>query len=264
MQPELWREHHYSQSGPAVTVRTPSLRRTLVEAEPGRSFDRRLRTDRLAEARTERARRILNILVAAAGLILSFPLMVLIAVAIKLTSPGPIFYVQTRVGLDRRQNGDRDHGHRRRRDLGGKPFRIYKFRTMRGDGSSCDAQTWASPGDCRVTPLGRFLRKYRLDELPQLVNVLRGDMNVVGPRPEQPEIFGRLREEIGGDYTRRQAVMPGITGWAQIHLHYDRSVDDVRRKLELDLEYIHRRSLGKDLMIMTRTIPVMVLKRGGW
>jgi lipopolysaccharide/colanic/teichoic acid biosynthesis glycosyltransferase len=109
--------------------------------------------------------------------------------------------------------------------------------------------------------VGRFLRAYRLDELPQLFNVLKGDMNVVGPRPEQPEIFKELREKVDG-YQHRQRVLPGITGWAQVNHHYDQCVEDVKRKLEYDLDYISRRSPVEDLMIMTRTPVVMVLKQG--
>jgi lipopolysaccharide/colanic/teichoic acid biosynthesis glycosyltransferase len=156
----------------------------------------------------------------------------------------------------------------READCGGQPFTIYKFRTMRvNDGERNRAaladQVWATPDDPRVTRLGRVLRLYRLDELPQLVNVLFGDMNIVGPRPEQPVIFARLRDEIP-DYQQRQCVRPGITGWAQINLHYDSSVEDVRRKLSFDLEYINRHSLTEDLRIMMRTLPVVAGRFGGW
>jgi lipopolysaccharide/colanic/teichoic acid biosynthesis glycosyltransferase len=122
---------------------------------------------------------------------------------------------------------------------------------------------WAAPDDPRVTRVGRFLRKYRLDELPQFVNVLKGDMNVVGPRPEQPEIFRSLRAEIER-YPERQRLLPGITGWAQIHQAYDQTLDDVRRKLHLDLEYVDRHSPLEDLRILVRTVPVVVLRKGGW
>ncbi len=137
---------------------------------------------------------------------------------------------------------------------------MYKFRTMRpaaGNGK----QVWAQADEARITPIGRVLRKLRLDELPQLFNVLKGDMNIVGPRPEQPTIFVYLREQIEG-YQRRQRVRPGITGWAQINQGYDTSVDDVRRKVRYDLEYIRRQSTLEDLKIMWRTVPVMVLRRG--
>jgi lipopolysaccharide/colanic/teichoic acid biosynthesis glycosyltransferase len=210
----------------------------------------------------EAARRALNVTVAATGLLLAAPLMAAIALLIKLTSRGSIFYTQTRVGVDHRRPGEPAGNSRRHSDHGGKPFKIYKFRTMapRRDGEG-DREVWAAPDDPRVTRVGRLLRLYRLDELPQLVNVLRGEMNVVGPRPEQPAIFARLRQEIDG-YERRQRVRPGITGWAQINQSYDSCVDDVRSKLQLDLEYIHRRSALEDLRIMLRTLPVLLFKQG--
>ena len=214
---------------------------------------------------SETLRRTLNIVVATVGVVLAAPLMALIAVGIKLTSPGPIFFVQTRVGIDRRTPGEPAGNSRRRFDGGGKPFAIYKFRTMatNGPGSDPSDQVWARPNDPRVTPIGRLLRLYRLDELPQLLNVLCGDMDVVGPRPEQPAIFAHLREQIER-YQERQRVRPGITGWAQINQCYDTCVDDVRSKLERDLEYISRRSTFEDLKIMVRTLPVVIGKRGAW
>jgi lipopolysaccharide/colanic/teichoic acid biosynthesis glycosyltransferase len=209
----------------------------------------------------ERSRRLLNVAVAALGLVLAAPLMVLIAGLVKLTSPGPVLFTQTRVGLDRRRRGGGRSASRRQGDVGGRPFTIYKFRTMRVQAG--DDEVWAAVDDPRVTALGRILRKFRLDEIPQLLNVLRGDMNIVGPRPEQPKIFAALRTQIA-HYPRRQQVRPGITGWAQINQHYDRSIADVERKVELDLEYVERQSLGEDLSIMVRTIPVMIFQRGAW
>lgn len=207
--------------------------------------------------------RVLNVIVATIGLAITLPLMLLIALAIRLTSRGPAIFSQTRIGLDRRGRRSGSRNGRRSHDLGGRPFTIYKFRTMtaRPTVDHVGRQIWASPQDRRVTPLGRVLRTLRLDELPQLVNVLLGDMNIVGPRPEQPAIFQRLRREIQG-YDRRQRVPPGITGRAQIHQGYDRSIDDVRRKVAFDLEYIRRRSAREDLAIMLRTIPVMLLGKG--
>ena len=207
---------------------------------------------------TERARRVLNIVVATLMLIAALPLMLGIALLITLTSPGPVIFRQTRVGLDRRKG--RGGNWRRRVDYGGRLFTMYKFRTMT---TSCSGQVWATPDDPRVTPVGRVLRKYRLDELPQLVNVLKGDMNVVGPRPEQPEIFMELRDKVSG-YPVRQRVLPGITGWAQIHQSYDRCIEDVRAKVQLDLQYLEDASVAKDLQILARTIPVVTLKKGGW
>jgi lipopolysaccharide/colanic/teichoic acid biosynthesis glycosyltransferase len=209
----------------------------------------------------EPERRLLNVIVAAAGIVLTLPVMIVIAALIKLTSPGPVFYTQMRVGLDRRSRRSRGAGSTRSRNVGGAPFRIYKFRTMRSEPAA--AQVWARPGDSRVTPIGKVLRKYRLDELPQLFNVLRGDMNVVGPRPEQPEIFVHLRERIAS-YPWRQRVLPGITGWAQVNLCYDQSVEDVRRKVAYDIAYIRRASPAEDLRIMLRTPLVMIGKKLGW
>jgi lipopolysaccharide/colanic/teichoic acid biosynthesis glycosyltransferase len=209
----------------------------------------------------ELERRALNVAVAAIGIILTAPLMFVIAALVKLTSRGPVLYTQPRVGIDRRARRVRDRKDTRDRNLGGAPFTIYKFRTMRVAQEA--AQVWARQGDSRVTPVGAVLRKYRLDELPQLFNVLRGDMNVVGPRPEQPEIFGQLRERIV-NYPWRQRVLPGITGWAQVNLCYDQTIDDVRRKVAYDLAYIRRASAVEDLRIMMRTLPVMLGRRLGW
>jgi lipopolysaccharide/colanic/teichoic acid biosynthesis glycosyltransferase len=207
--------------------------------------------------------RVVNTLLASLALLLTSPVLLLIALAIKLTSRGPVLYTQERVGLDRRDGG-RDTSHpRRRRDLGGQPFTIYKFRTMRVDAERESGAVWAAQDDPRVTPVGGLLRQYRLDEIPQLLNVLRGEMNIVGPRPERPTIFAELREHIA-EYPLRQRAKPGITGLAQINHHYDRSLDDVRTKVRYDLEYIRRQSLREDLRIMLKTLPVVLLRRGGW
>ena len=212
-------------------------------------------------SRSEKARRALNLAAAFVLLVLSTPVMMVIALAIRLTSPGPILFVQHRIGIDRRNGGRPTGNGRRRSDSGGRPFKIYKFRTMHWNDSDGKHQVWASPNDPRVTAVGRFLRTYRLDELPQLLNILRGDMNLVGPRPEQPRIFADLRTQVSG-YEKRQAVRPGITGWAQVNQHYDRSVADVKKKLALDLEYIDNQSVREDLKIMLRTVPVIVFKEG--
>jgi lipopolysaccharide/colanic/teichoic acid biosynthesis glycosyltransferase len=209
-----------------------------------------------------RACRALNVIAAVVALVVCAPLMLILAVLVKLSSPGPIIYKQTRVGLDRRSGDGAEWANRRLIDYGGRLFTMYKFRTMRADPNT-SVQIWARPGDARVTGIGRVLRKYRLDELPQLVNVLKGDMNIVGPRPEQPKIFLTLREEVES-YAARQRVLPGITGWAQVNQSYDTSIDDVRRKVQLDLEYIRSQSVVQDLRILCQTIPVMLLKRGAW
>ena len=220
---------------------------------------RRDRLDRLS-SKSHKGRRILNVAVAVVGILVSLPVMFLVALMVKLTSTGPVFFTQTRVGLDRRSPASPAGNCRRRSNGGGKPFKIYKFRTMTVDKS--ESQVWASADDPRITPVGRVLRKTRLDEVPQLFNVLKGDMNIVGPRPEQPKIFADLRAQIPG-YEYRQKTLPGITGWAQINHHYDTSVEDVRKKLSFDLDYVARRqSASHDLQIMAKTLPVMVFKKG--
>ena len=201
------------------------------------------------------SRRVLSITVAAIGILATLALMLLIALVVRCTSRGPVIYKQRRIGVDRRRRSRVSRNSRRATDVGGRPFDIYKFRTMHEAPGA--RQSWAAPGDRRVTAVGRVLRKHRLDELPQLFNVLLGEMNVVGPRPEQPELFAELRVKIDS-YADRQVVLPGITGWAQITLGPDRSVDDVRHKLALDLEYIRARSTLQDLSIMVRTLPVML------
>jgi lipopolysaccharide/colanic/teichoic acid biosynthesis glycosyltransferase len=217
-----------------------------------------------AEAEADVAlHRAMNVIIAGLALFVALPLLLLIAVAIKLSSRGPVFYTQERIGLDRRRPGDAEANRRRVRDLGGQPFTIYKFRTMQVDAERATGAVWATQDDPRITPVGRFLRQYRLDEIPQLLNVMRGEMNIVGPRPERPSIFAELREHIT-EYPMRQRAKPGITGLAQIHHHYDRSLDDVRTKVRYDLEYISRRSFWQDLGIMLRTIPVILFRKGGW
>lgn len=209
----------------------------------------------------EPRRRVLNVVVAAVGIVMTLPLMAIIALAIRLSSPGPVLFTQPRIGVDRRRGTPPQHIlELRREDLGGRVFTIYKFRTMKVQAGP-QAQVWASEDDPRITAVGRLLRKSRLDELPQLFNVLQGDMNIVGPRPEQPRIFQELRERIDG-YQQRQKVLPGITGWAQVNQSYDQDLDDVRRKVALDLQYIEERSVVRDFMIMLRTIPVMLFRKG--
>jgi lipopolysaccharide/colanic/teichoic acid biosynthesis glycosyltransferase len=226
----------------------------LIPLTPPRAWPRR--TPR------EGGRRLLNVAIAALGLVLTLPLMIVIAVLIKLTSRGPILFTQTRVGRDRRGLTGAGGNTRRHVDAGGQLFTMYKFRTMSVQAEKA-TQVWAQTDDPRVTTIGRVLRKLRLDELPQLWNVLMGDMNVVGPRPEQPSIFLYLREQIQG-YQRRQRVLPGITGWAQINRAYDSTVEDVREKLSYDLEYIRHRSALEDFKIMLLTPAVMLGRRYGW
>lgn len=201
--------------------------------------------------------RSLNIVLAAGSLIVLAPLILIVALLVRLDSPGPIFYRQQRVGLDRRSPGNSGpRGGRRMSDIGGQPFLITKFRSMRVDAEAESGPVWAQANDPRVTQIGRFLRRTRLDELPQFWNVLKGEMSIVGPRPERPAFVQQLREEIG-HYPLRHQVPPGITGWAQVNRRADQTVDDVRIKVDYDLEYLQRRSLWFDVWIMLKTLPVM-------
>jgi lipopolysaccharide/colanic/teichoic acid biosynthesis glycosyltransferase len=219
------------------------------------------REDTLVPRHSEVADRVLNFTVAAIALILLAPVMALVAIAVRLTSRGPAIYVQERVGLDRRwRRHDVIHSVRNE-DVGGKPFRIYKFRSMRVDAEAGTGAVWATKNDPRLTPIGGFLRASRLDELPQLLNVLKGEMNIVGPRPERPTLVVQLRSQVD-QYQKRQRVKPGITGWAQINQQYDTTLDDVKSKVRYDLEYLQRKSAAHDLMIMARTVPVMLGLRG--
>lgn len=226
------------------------------EIRPVNNFD-----DFTPNPRSETLARVFNLVFAILMLIVASPVMLLTAVIVRLTSRGPIFYTQTRVGLDRRWNRTRALRERRSEDLGGSPFTIYKFRSMRVDAEKNGQAVWASKDDDRVTLIGKVIRKTRIDELPQLLNVLRGEMNIVGPRPERPSIFVRLRESIE-EYPIRQRVKPGITGLAQINNKYDECLDDVRRKVEYDLQYLRSQSIATDLRIMIMTIPVMVFRIG--
>jgi lipopolysaccharide/colanic/teichoic acid biosynthesis glycosyltransferase len=174
--------------------------------------------------------------------LLVLPFVPLIALAIRFDSPGTIFYSQQRVGLN------------------GKIFRIVKFRTMRQDAERNGA-VWAQVGDSRVTRFGRFMRLTRVDELPQLWNVLKGEMTLVGPRPERPEFTSMLEEQIP-DYAGRYAVKPGLTGWAQVCYRYASSVRDAEAKLEYDLYYVKYASLTLDIKILFRTIFVVLKMRG--
>ncbi|MBY0514604.1 MAG: sugar transferase [Gemmataceae bacterium] len=173
--------------------------------------------------------------VLAAGLLgLALPLMLACIAVVRLTSSGPAIYSQTRVGR------------------GGRVFTLYKIRTMVHDCESLTGPRWSTPGDPRITPVGRVLRRLHLDELPQLLNVLRGDMSLVGPRPERPEIVKKLRHSVPG-YDRRHAVKPGITGFAQVHLPPDTCVRSVKNKLVYDLFYIRNRGAGMELFVLAAT-----------
>jgi lipopolysaccharide/colanic/teichoic acid biosynthesis glycosyltransferase len=248
-----------------VPGRTPALAASVSTPAPGPDTDtgEEPRSGFAPRSRSELACRVLNVSVALVLIVLTLPVTLLTALLIKLTSPGPVFYSQTRVGLDRRWNRTRALYERRREDLGGEQFTILKFRSMRVDAEIGGQAVWATKDDDRVTQVGRFIRATRIDELPQLLNVLRGDMNVVGPRPERPSIFVRLREDISL-FPVRQRVKPGITGWAQINRSYDTDIEGVREKLRLDIEYLQRQSFLTDVSILLKTVPVVVFRRGGW
>jgi sugar transferase (PEP-CTERM system associated) len=187
-------------------------------------------------------RRLVSMTVALIGLTICLPLIPFIILAVRLSSPGPIFFRQTRIGLR------------------GRHFSVIKFRTMRQDAESNGA-VWATKNDPRVTSLGKFMRKTRLDEIPQLWNVLRGEMGFVGPRPERPEFVQWLASEIPF-YELRHMIRPGITGWAQVRYQYGASLEETKQKLEYDLYYVKHLSLGLDLLIMFETIKTIILRRG--
>lgn len=213
--------------------------------------------------RAEGLSRAFNVVAGAIGLVLLLPLFLLIAIAIRLSSRGPVIYAQTRVGLDRRWRETLALRERRLEDLGGQVFTIFKFRTMRVDAERFSGAVWAQEHDPRVTTIGKYLRKFRLDELPQLWNIVRGDMNIVGPRPERPSIAARLREDIP-EYRFRHRVKPGLTGLAQINQHYDACLEDVRGKVRWDLKYLQTQSLWLDVRIIVTTIPAVLVKFRGW
>jgi sugar transferase (PEP-CTERM system associated) len=188
-------------------------------------------------------RRGVNFTVALAGSVISLPLLPFIMLAIKLDSPGPVLYRQRRVGR------------------GTAFFNCYKFRTMRQDAEADSGATWATDDDPRITRVGKFLRTSRLDEIPQLWCVLKGDMNFVGPRPERPEFVEWLSQEIPY-YGVRHVVRPGITGWAQVQYKYGNTLEDAREKLQYDLFYIKNASLGLDFLILFQTVKIVLLGRG--
>lgn len=209
-------------------------------------------------------RRVFDVTVSAMAVLLLSPVMLAVAAAVKLDSPGPVFYTQDRVGINRRRRERRrdlraDAG-RRRVMYAGRPFAIYKFRTMRTNAEAAGPQ-WASSGDPRITRVGRVLRKARLDEIPQFFNVLRGDMTLIGPRPERPFFIDILQKEVP-HYNKRLLVKPGITGMAQVNHKYDDSIESVRTKVKWDLRYIRRRSLRADLGILLHTVRVVLTGEG--
>lgn len=221
-----------------------------------------------ADAAYWRLKRAVDVLSCGIGLILLIPVFLLVVIAIKLDSRGPILYAQERVGKNRRRGPRRagedmsTHGRppgvdRRKVDCFGRPFKIYKFRSMVTDAEKHTGPVWATRADARVTRVGKILRLTRLDETPQLWNVLKGDMSLVGPRPERPAFVVSLAKTIP-EYTNRCEALPGITGLAQVRWRYDTSIETVNRKLQYDLYYIRYGRLLLDLKIMAVTFRVMV------
>ena len=188
-------------------------------------------------------KRMMDIFLSSLGLTITMPLLALAAFLIKLTSKGPIVYKQNRVGKD------------------GEIFRIYKLRTMRVDAEKNTGAVWATENDPRITPIGRLLRKARIDEIPQLLNVSKGEMSIIGPRPERPEMVRDFRTMIC-DYEKRLMVKPGITGIAQIFHRYDETIADVRKKVKYDILYIKKMCLFTDLSILANTFVVVLTGKG--
>jgi len=188
-------------------------------------------------------KRLLDILLALFGLVVTAPLCLILAIAIRLDTPGPVLYRQARVGR------------------GGQLFNLIKFRSMITDAEKHNQAEWASPSDPRITRVGRIIRQTHLDELPQLINILRGEMSFIGPRPERPEFVAKLQEHIPF-YRTRFAVRPGLTGWAQVRYGYGSSVEDALVKLQYDLYYAKHQSLSLDLLILFKSIGEVLLLRG--
>lgn len=216
-------------------------------------------------------KRAIDIAGATVGLAISAPLWIVIPLAIKLDSKGPVLYFQVRVGQNRRRRSRRGvlidsmerriNGDRRKQSSHGRPFAIVKFRTMCNDAEKQSGPVWATHDDPRITRIGRILRKTRLDEVPQLLNVLAGHMSLVGPRPERPYFVERLDGTVN-NYRNRFEVKPGITGLAQVEHKYDENLDDVNFKVGYDLTYIGNWNLAQDIKILLKTIVVVLTARG--
>ncbi len=205
------------------------------------------------------------------GLILCIPIFIVVPILIKLGSPGPVFYTQDRVGINRRKRNRRvykaglqnEHRsrERRRENYHGHPFKVIKFRTMVQNAEKESGPVWASKNDPRITRLGKFLRMSRIDEIPQLINVLMGNMSMVGPRPERPSFVADLSTKVP-NYNLRLNVKPGITGLAQVKNGYDSSLQSVVIKVEQDLSYIRKWSIWSDVKILMQTVVVVITGRG--
>jgi sugar transferase (PEP-CTERM system associated) len=201
----------------------------------GRGFEQNLRR--------RFAKRLTDVVASAVLLALAAPIMLATALAIRLEGPGPIIYRQERVGR------------------GGRCFQVLKFRSMRSDAERDGVARWAGAGDARITRVGRFIRKTRIDELPQLLNVLRGQMSIVGPRPERPTFVDQLKRDVRF-YDVRHSIKPGLTGWAQVRFNYAASIEDSRRKLQFDLYYVKNHTLALDLRILFETVRVVLRGEG--
>lgn len=188
-------------------------------------------------------RRMVDLFGAVFLMIVLFPLYIIVSLAIKIESKGPVFYSQLRVGRN------------------GKEFRIYKFRSMVQDAEKASGPVWAQKNDPRITKVGHFMRKTRIDELPQLINVLSGDMSFIGPRPERPFFVEAFKQQIPF-YANRHQIKPGVTGWAQVKWGYDETIDDVREKLRHDLYYVNNRSILVDIKIILLTFTTVLLGKG--
>lgn len=216
-------------------------------------------------------KRTIDIIGSLAGLILTAPIWLILPLIIKFNSAGPVFYSQFRVGLDKRKESRRYHQkadvterrdrERRRDNYLGRPFRVIKFRTMVHNAEKGTGPVWAAKNDSRVTSIGTFLRKSRIDEIPQFINVLRGDMSLVGPRPERPNFVADLTGKVEG-YATRLTVKPGLTGLAQVKSGYDSSLASVTEKVKYDLEYIENWSIWLDIKILLKTVVVVITGRG--
>ena len=209
-------------------------------------------------------KRTLDVICASAGMLFLAPFLAIFGTLIVIDNPGPVFYAQVRIGVNRRRsrNGGSPTGTERRKSDGfGRPFTIYKLRSMVVDAERNTGPIWAAAKDSRVTRMGRFLRKTRLDETPQLWNVLRGDMSLVGPRPERPVFVNSLVESLP-EYPKRYQALPGITGLAQVKSRYDSSIETVNRKLQYDLYYVRHGRLLLDLKIMAATVKVVARGEG--
>jgi lipopolysaccharide/colanic/teichoic acid biosynthesis glycosyltransferase len=271
LQPDVAPPNQIKRTWLALRSRSPAMMEYLVLCLAVLSTVIPLPQSNMVSAWLRRAtKRALDLVGSSAGLLLTLPIFLIVPILIKLDSPGPIFYTQDRVGLDRRKIRRRvlraqlpDHRRRNDRrdsDHSGQIFKLLKFRSMVNNAERSCGPVWASKNDPRITRLGRFLRRSRIDELPQLINVVIGQMSLVGPRPERPHFVFKFCDRID-QYPIRHCVKPGITGLAQIENGYDCDENDVHRKVEYDLHYIRRWTPVLDLRILLRTVRVVF---SGW